>query len=150
MGAKDCETNQVAAKAVESTDKETLQGFVKDHADRQSTVYTDDAGAYETLPFGHESVMHSVSEDVRGKAHTNGGESFWSMLKRSYVGTYHKMPPKHLQHYVNEFSRRDNVRMADTLDQMELTMLRMVGKRLRYKDLKQANGLDSAAREMAA
>lgn len=149
VGAKDRETNRVAAKAVESTDKETLQVFVKDHADRQATVYTDDAGAYETLPFEHESVKHSVSEYVRGKAHTNGVESFWSMLKRGYVGTYHKMSPKHLQRYVNEFSGRHNVRMADTLDQMELTMRRMVGKRLRYKDLKKANGLDSGAREMA-
>ena len=149
VGAKDRETNQVAAKAVESTDKETLQGFVKDCADPQATVFTDDAGAYETLPFEHESVKHSVSEYVRGKVHTNGVESFWSMLKRGYVGTYHKISPKHLQRYVNEFSGRHNMRMGDTLDQMELTMLRMVGKRLRYKDLKKANGLDSGAREMA-
>ena len=32
VGAKDRETNQVAAKMVTSTDKPTLQGFVKDHA----------------------------------------------------------------------------------------------------------------------
>ena len=86
---------------------------------------------------------------MRGKAHTNGVESFWSMLQRGYVGTYHKMSPKHLQRYVNEFSGRHNVRMADTLEQMEHRMLRMSGKRLRYQDLKRANGLDSGAREMA-
>ena len=149
VGAKDRETNRVVAKAVECTDKETLQGFVKDSADPHATVYTDEAGAYETLPFEHEAVKHSVSEYVRGKAHTNGVESFWSMLKRGYVGTYHKMSPKHLQRYVNEFSGRHNVRMADTLEQMEHSMLRMIGKRLRYKDLKRANGLDSGAREMA-
>ena len=119
VGAKDRETNRVAAKAVESTDKETLQGFVKDWADLQATVYTDDASAYETLPFEHESVKHSVSEYVRGKAHTNGVESFWSMLKRGYIGTYHKMSPKHLDRYVKEFSGRHNLRLADTLEQME-------------------------------
>ena len=64
-------------------------------------------------------VNHSVSEYVRGKAHTNGVESFWSMLKRGYQGTYHKMSAKHLGRYVNEFSGRHNVRMADTLDQMK-------------------------------
>ena len=106
VGARDREMNEAPAKAVESTDKETLQELVKDHADLQATVYTDDAGAYETLPFEHESVKHSVSEYVRGKAHTNGVESFWSMLKRGHVWTYHKMSPKHLQRSVNEFSGR--------------------------------------------
>ena len=51
-------------------------------------------------------------------AHTNGIESFWAMLKRGYVGTYHRMSPKHLHRYVGEFSGRHNVRTADTIDQM--------------------------------
>ena len=150
VGAKARETNRVAAKAVAATDRETLQAFVKDWAAPQATVYTDDASAYETLPFEHETVQHSVREYVRGKAHTNGVESFWSMLKRGYIGTYHKMSAKHLDRYVKEFSGRHNLRSADTLEQMELTMLRMVGKRLRYKDLQKHNGLDSGARELAA
>ena len=45
VGAKDRATNQVAATVIQSTDAETLQGFVKDHADRQATVYTDAATA---------------------------------------------------------------------------------------------------------
>ena len=106
VGAKDRATKHVAAKVVGFTDKETLQGFVQDWADLQATVYTDEAGAYETLPFDHETVKHSVGEYVRGKAHTNGVESFWSMLKRGYIGTYHHMSPQHLQRYVDEFSGR--------------------------------------------
>ena len=58
----------------------------------------------------HEAVYHSVGEYVRGKAHTNGIESFWSMLKRGYHGVYHQMSPKHLQRYVNEFAGRHNLR----------------------------------------
>ena len=150
VGAKDRETNQVAAKAVESTDKETLQGFVKDWADLQATVYTDDASAYETLPFTHDTVKHSVSEYVRGQAHTNGVESFWSMLKRGYYGTYHKMSPKHLQRYVQEFAGRHNVREQDTIDIMGAVVLGMDSKRLKYDDLVKNNGLDSAARAMTA
>ena len=38
------------------------------------------------------------------------------MLKRGYHGTYHKMSPKHLQRYVNEFSGRHNIRCKDTID----------------------------------
>ena len=39
--------------------------------------------------------------------------------------------------------------VADTLDQMEFTMRRMVGKRLRYRDLVRGNGLRSGARAAA-
>ena len=34
--------------------------------------------------FEHESVKYSVGEYVRDQAHTNGIESFWSMMKREY------------------------------------------------------------------
>ena len=84
VGIKDRETKNVRAKVVENTDKATLQGFVVEHTAPGATVYTDEASAYEGLPFAHESVKHSVSEYVRGVAHTNGAESFWSMLKRAH------------------------------------------------------------------
>lgn len=96
VGAKDRESNHVAAKVVTSTDSETLGGFVKDWADLQATVYTDDSSAYEPLPFEHETVKHSAREYVRGHVHTNGIESLWSMLKQAHKGTFHKLSPKHL------------------------------------------------------
>lgn len=45
---------------VRPTYKETLLGFVRDHAESGATVYSDDAAAYETLPFVHDSVKHSL------------------------------------------------------------------------------------------
>ena len=51
VGAKDRASNQVAAKVVRNTDAETLQGFVSDHAAEGATVFTDDATAYDSLPF---------------------------------------------------------------------------------------------------
>ena len=134
VGVKDRKTNRVAARVVENTDRETLQGFVIEHTRPGSKVYTDEHGAYLGLP-NHETVKHSVSEYVNGQAHTNGVESFWSMLKRGYHGTYHKMSPKHLQRYVNEFSGRHNIREADTVDQMKLVVRGMEGRRLRKVDL---------------
>ena len=81
LGAKDRASNQVSAAVVESTDKETLQGFVTSKAAPGAMVYTDDARAYQGLEH-HESVKHSVGEYVKGAAHTNGIESFWALLKR--------------------------------------------------------------------
>ena len=134
-GAKDRKTNKVRAKVVEATDAETLQEFVIDVAETGATIYTDDASAYKGVPYDHETVKHSVGEFVRDMAHTNGIESFWALLKRGYQGTYHKISPKHLQRYVNEFSGRHGVRERDTIDQMGAVVAGMAGKRLSYRDL---------------
>lgn len=148
VGVKDRETKRVAARHVEGTDAEHLAGHVVDNVGAGATVYTDEGRAYNALDpfFDHESVNHSAGEYVRGQAHTNGIESFWSMMKRGYQGTYHKMSPKHLDRYVSEFSGRHNVRDADTIDQMTGVVSGMAGKRLRYADLIADNGLSSGAR----
>ena len=135
VGAKDRKTNKVRAKVVKGTDSETLREFVIDVVETGATVYTDDAAAYKGIPYDHESVRHSIGEFVLDMAHTNGIESFWAMLKRGYQGTYHKIIPKHLQRYVDEFSGRHGIRNADTIDQMGAVVAGMVGKRLMYRDL---------------
>ena len=134
-GAKDRATNRVTARSVPATDAETLQGFVGEAVAPGAKVYTDDHGAYRGLPYDHEAVRHSVGEYVRDKAHTNGIESFWSMLKRGYQGTFHHFSEKHTDRYVTEFAGRHNDRDADTLDQMTAIVRGMAGKRLRYEDL---------------
>ena len=146
VGAKDRATKHVSATVVESTDARTLQGFVCEHADPDATIYTDEAAAYRSLPFEHEAVSHSRGEYVRGDVHTNGMESFWSMLKRAHMGIYHKMSPKHLDRYVQEFSGRNNLRDEDTLSQMALVVRGFEGKRLTYRQLIEPNGLPSGAR----
>ena len=133
-GVKDRATNQVTARVVDLTDAETLQGFVGRNTKDGATVYTDEAKAYQGLS-NHETCNHSAGEYVKDQAHTNGMESFWSLLKRGYVGTYHHFSEKHTARYVNEFAGRHNVRRKDTIDQLAAMMLGMIGKRLRYKDL---------------
>ena len=117
VGAKDRAAKRVKAKVLQETDKATLQGFVADAANTGATVYTDEAAAYEGTPFAHETVKHSVSEYVNGMAHTNSMESFWSIFKSSYHGTFHHVSEKHLDRYVSEFSGRHNVRESDTMEQ---------------------------------
>ena len=148
VGVKDRETNKVVARPILATSSPYTAGFVAEKTRPGATVYTDEGASYNALDpwFEREAVNHKASEYVRGQAHTNGMESFWSMLKRGYIGTFHKMSPKHLDRYVAEFSGRHNVREADTADQMAQLVAASVGKRLLYRDLIADNGLASGAR----
>ena len=146
IGMKDRATNEVRAKVITETDAETLQDFVEENTEEDATVYTDDAKAYKGVEREHEAVRHSVSEYVRGQAHTNGIKRFWSMLKRAHAGTFHKISPKHLDRYVREFAGKHNIRDSGTLVRMRDTVARLVGRNLLYRDLVAANGLSNAGR----
>ena len=132
--AKDRATNKVSAQVIDETTREALQAFVADRVEEGAKLYTDDALVYRSFS-NQEAVKHSIGEYVRGKAHTNGIESFWSLLKRAHMGTFHRLSAKHLQRYVNEFAGRHNIREYDTLNQMRELVARMAGKRLMYRDL---------------
>ena len=138
VGIKERNSKSIKSFKVADTKAITLHHIVCDSVSTGSTVYTDDASAYDGLEqhgFKHESVKHSMGEYVKGQAHINGAESFWSCLKRGYYGIYHKMSPKHLQKYVDEFSARQNVRQLDTMVQIDCTIRGLFGKRLKYVDL---------------
>ena len=99
----------VIAFPVSQTDLRTLQKAVFDNVERGSTVYSDGHPAYAVLSrFGytHEWVNHTTGQYVNGLATTNGIESFWALLKRGYIGTFHWMSWKHLHRYVTEFAAR--------------------------------------------
>ena len=143
VGIKERDSKQIKSFKVADTKAITLHQIVCTSVTAGSTVYTDDATAYEGLEnqgYMHETVRHSAREYVKGNAHINGAESFWSCLKRGYYGVYHKMSPKHLQKYVDEFSARQNVRDLDTMVQIDCTISGLFGKRMKYADL--VNGSD--------
>ena len=146
VGAKDRSSSKVSAKVIPATDTVTLQGFVSDNSAPDAIVYTDEASAYQGMPFTHEAVKHGAGEYISGMAHTNGIESFWATLKLAHKRTFHKMSPKHLNRYVQEFAGKHNICEADTASQMQVTVAGMVGSSLCYKDLIADNGLDSTAR----
>ena len=140
VGARDRDTGRVVAKPIAFTDKEDLQGFVGSTTDVGSVVYTDEAAAYEGMKHrSHWTVKHSANEYVKGMAHTNGIESFWSVLKRGLHGTYHHVSVKHLGRYVDEFTFRlndGNVKIP-TMKRLESLVRGAFGKRLTYRDLTQ-------------
>ena len=135
VGIKDRETNLVKAEVVPATNKETLQGFVVENTTEETVVYSDEASAYRGIARHHVPLNHSVGEYVREQAHTNGMESFWSMMKRGLTGVYHKMSPKPLHRCVDEFEGRHNSRPLDTETQMEEVVRGSANKRLRYQEL---------------
>ena len=136
----------IRAKVVESVDGETLQRFIVKNTTPTTKVFTDEGGGYIGLPRNRQTVTHSVGEYVREQAHINGVESFWATLKRAHKGTFHKLSPKHLQRYVNEFTAKNNIRDLGTLTQMRETVARMVGRNLLYRDLIAPNGFSPKAR----
>ena len=150
VGAKDRKTKRIVAEVVDDTTKATLQGFVKDHVNPGSTVYTDEHKACCGLPLNHEAVAHSLDEWVKGDCHINGLEGEWSLFKRSIVGVFHKVSPKHLQRYLDEYAAKRGIRDQDTLDQMSATVAGLVGQRLLYVDLIKPNGLSSGAKPTSA
>jgi transposase-like protein len=130
---------RVVALPINSTDRSTLHGVINAAVTKGATVYTDEFRAYLGMEgYNHHTVCHSVGEYVRDQAHTNGVESFWALLKRGYNGIYHHMSPKHLHRYVNEFSFRHNTAQAGTMAFIEMTIEKMLNRRLTYKELTNA------------
>jgi transposase len=77
-----------------------------------STLYTDGWVVYRTLAgtFDHYWVDHEAKEYVRGHAHTQTIEGFWSNMKRGIDGVFHAVSKRWLQSYVNEYVWRYNHR----------------------------------------
>jgi transposase-like protein len=77
-----------------------------------AVLITDGFGGYYGLGkyYQHEIIQHAQGEYVRGSYHTNTLECYWSHLKRSIMGVYHKVSAQHLQKYCDEMSFRLNTK----------------------------------------
>lgn len=144
-GMKDRQTNKIRASVVPDTGQGTLRSFIAQRSAIGATIYTDEHPGYGGLS-NHTVIRHSAGKFVDGMAHTNGIESFWSMLKRAHKGTFHRLSPKHLNRYVQEFASKHNLRSLDTMEQMRTVASEMGGRSLRYRELIADNGLPSQAR----
>ena len=116
-----------------------LRRIVLAHADTKSDLMTDQAHAYRAIGrqfASHESVNHSADEWVRGKAHTNTVEGFFSIFKRGMRGIYQHCTERHLHRYLAEFDFRYSNRVALGVDddvRTERAILGTTGKRLTYR-----------------
>jgi transposase-like protein len=102
-------------RMIERADVPTIDGFVRKvvNTGKVDLIATDEHSGYMNLkPTGvpHETVNHRGGEYVRGVVHTNTVESFWALLKRGVIGTYHNVSREYLPLYLAEFSFRHNLR----------------------------------------
>jgi hypothetical protein len=103
----------VVARVIGGMDARTKADFVRSVVSKDvRLVVTDSDHAYNYVREGmpHESVDHGRGEYVRGLAHTNSIESFWSLVKRGVMGSFHHVSKDYLPLYLNEFSFRFNHR----------------------------------------
>jgi transposase-like protein/IS1 family transposase len=129
---------KIRLQVIGHADKATLHKFIADNTALDTeAIYTDELPAYwgiKDADTRHETVNHSIEEWVVGDVHTNGIESVWSLLKRSIIGSYHRVSIKHLDAYLDELEHRFNNRKNEYIFRDTLTKLVNAAK-LPYSEL---------------
>jgi|SRR5579871_2045402 len=131
---------QARSHHVQSVSGRTLYPILSGHIDRKTTLMTDEHGGYFRPGkwfAKHETVDHGRDEYVRGEAHTNTAEGFFSIFKRGMTGIYQHCDEKHLHRYLAEFDFRYNNRVALGVNDAARTANALIGargKRLMYRD----------------
>ena len=124
---------------VPAVNAKTLRPILVTQVSRKSFLRTDDAGQYRVIGpefAGYETVNHGIEEYVRGDAHTNTIEGYFSLLKRGIMGVYHHVSQQHLKRYLGEFDFRYNERMAlkvNDEERADKVLAGIGGKRLTYR-----------------
>jgi hypothetical protein len=118
---------------------EEIGMVVRENLAREAHLMTDELLLYRTLGrqyAGHEVVSHGKGEYVRGNAHTNTIEGFFSIFKRGLKGIYQHMSKQHLHRYTAEFDFRYSNRAANGVTDGERTnkaLQGIFGRRLMYR-----------------
>jgi len=129
---------KVRSRVIASVTSKNIKQFILENVRRDSTIYTDESNRYPGIGAyydgGHKTVCHSEYEFSRDDATINTAESYFSLLKRGVMGSFHKISPEHLQRYCDEFSWRWNLRKVDDEERTIKTLQQMNGKRLFYRE----------------
>lgn len=128
---------RVVVRPIADSKQTTIQPVMRAHVAIGTTINTDEHLAYRGLSrtYAHQTVKHAAGEYVKGNAHTNGIENFWSLLKRGINGIYHQVSPKHLHRYCNEYAFRFNERQVCQQDKFNIAVFNADGRRLTYRAL---------------
>ena len=114
-----------------------LKAIIRQNVEKSATVMTDNFLSYRGLGkdfSSHQVVNHGKREYVKGNAHTNTIEGYFSILKRGITGVYHHVGEQHLHRYLSEFNFRYNGRKINDDERSTLALRGIEGKRLMYRD----------------
>lgn len=133
---------QVRSFHVTKVNAKTLRPILVKHADRKSYLMTDEHTVYPGIGreyAGHGTVNHSAEEYVRGTFwYTNTVESYFALLKRGMMGSFHNVSEAHLYRYLAEFDFRHNTRELDDGERADKLLEGSKGKRLMYQQPREA------------
>ena len=110
----------------------SLHAVIESNVHSSSHFRTDEAGVFTSIGWNfasHETVKHSEGEYVRGDAHSNTVEGFFSVLKRGVYGTYQRVSEHHLPRYLTEFGFRHSNREALGVDDAARAAVALGGAR---------------------
>lgn len=126
----------VRASVLDNVGRVALKRHIRQNVELGSSVYTDKFPSYSGLSrdYDHRVVDHAESY-VNGRAHTNGLENFWSLLKRGLNGTYVSVEPFHLFRYLDERLFAYNLRDFDDYGRFTAVLRAITGRRLTYAEL---------------
>lgn len=136
----DRESGRARSRVLKNYIGEEIFPIVRDNVAREARLMTDEAGHYKWIGktfASHETVNHSAEEYVRGEAHTNTAEGFFSIFKRGMKGVYQHCREQHLHRYLAEFDFRYNHRVALGVNDSERAMKVLAGgkgKRIYYRE----------------
>lgn len=135
---------KVRSHHVKHVTAETLRPILNEQLHSSTRFMTDEARQYIPLGKGfaeHHTVNHGIGEYVRGDAHTNTIEGYFSIFKRGMKGTYHHCSSEHLKRYLAEFDFRYNNRSGlgiEDADRAAAALKGIEGKRLTYRRTNEA------------
>lgn len=126
---------------VSNVTQKNLGKALYENVSKEAVLHTDEHGAYRNpgKEFKeHHTVVHSAFEYSRKlpdgtKAGINCCESFFSLLKRGVMGSWHHVSREHLPKYAGEFEFRWNHRKASDGERTSKAFAAMAGKRLTYR-----------------
>ena len=116
-----------------------VTNIIRKNVSRESAFMTDEGRHFRQVGqefASHERVHHTAKEYVRGDAHVNTLEGYFSIFKRGMKGVYQHCGEQHLHRYLAEFDFRYNNRTARGIDDVQRASLLakgIVGKRLTYR-----------------